>query len=225
MKEEVRKEIFKLGTDVCGFASINRFENAPKGFHPEGIYEDCKTVIVFGIALPKGLYMVEPRLIYGHFNELALPRLDQIAFQATKIIEERFKGTAVPIPSDSPYEFWEEEKMEGRGLLSMRHAAVNAGLGQLGKNNLLLNPHYGNRLELGCILTDLSLESDEIQNSICILECNRCLDKCPSKALNGGSTIQKNCRVHTYGKNKRGFSTVDCNQCRTVCPMRFGARR
>lgn len=225
MKEDIRNEVLKLGADVCGFASMKRFGNAPKGFHPEDIYEGCKTAIVFGIALPKGLYMIEPRLIYGHFNELALPLVDQIAFQAAKIIEDRFEGTCVPIPSDSPYEYWQEDKMEGKGLLSMRHAAVYAGLGQLGKNNLLLHSCYGNRLELGCILTDLEFESDEIQESICVLECNRCLDKCPSKALNGGSTLQKNCRVHTYGKNKRGFSTVDCNLCRTVCPMRFGVRR
>ena len=28
--------------------------------------------------------------------------------------------------------------------------------------------------------------------------------------------------IKSYGTNARGFGTVDCNQCSTVCPMRFG---
>ena len=39
-----------------------------------------------------------------------------------------------------------------------------------------------------------------------------------------GSVDQKRCRINTYGKTARGFDTVDCNNCRTVCPMRFGNR-
>ena len=44
-----------------------------------------------------------------------------------------FHGVAVPIPADGPVEYWDEEELEGRGILSMKHAAVNAGLGTLGK--------------------------------------------------------------------------------------------
>ncbi|NNJ31713.1 hypothetical protein [Lacrimispora defluvii] len=29
----------------------------------------------------------------------------------------------------------------------------------------------------------------------------------------------------SYGKTKRGFETVECNRCRTVCPMGFGIRK
>lgn len=221
MKEKIREKVLSYGADVCGFASIDRFDDAPKGFHPCDIYHECKTVIVLGIALPKGLYMVEPRLVYGHFNDTAFPKLDQIAFQTAKLLEE-YNGLGVPMPCDSPYEYWDEEQMEGRGLVSMRHAAVNAGLGRLGKSSLLLNTIYGNRLGLGCILTNLSLDSDEMQNSICKDNCRLCIEKCPSQALSGVHTTQKNCRIHTYGTNKRGYGTVDCNQCRTVCPMRFG---
>jgi epoxyqueuosine reductase len=225
MKERIRDRVLGLGADVCGFASIDRFGDAPEGFHPCDIYDACKTVIVFGIALPKGLYMVEPRLVYGHFNETAFPKLDQIALQTAKWIEDEFDGLGVPMPCDSPYEYWDEEKMEGRGLVSMRHAAVNAGLGRLGKSSLLLNTNYGNRLGFGCVLTNLSFDSDEMQHPICVENCRLCIEKCPSKALSGVHTTQKNCRIHTYGTNKRGYGTVDCNQCRTVCPMRFGVSR
>lgn len=222
MKNQIKEIILKLGADVCGIANIDHFSKAPAGFHPKDIFPDCKSVVVFGVALPKGLTMVEPRLIYGHFNYGACPEVDWIGFKAAKEIERLSGGYAAPLPSDSPYEYWDAEKMEGRGLISMKHAAVLAGLGTLGQSTLLLNEEYGNMLTLGAVLTELDLASDPLAESICIEGCNLCLKNCPSQALDGQRADQSKCRPNTYGTNTRGFSTVNCNKCRVVCPMRFG---
>lgn len=222
MKENIRNEVLKFGADVCGFANIDRFSQAPKGFHPADIYKECKSVVVFGVSLPKGLSHVDPRLIYGHYNYLTCSEIDRIALRTAKIIENTYQAVAVPMPCDGPYEFWDETNLEGRGLLSMKHAAVLAGLGSLGKNTLLLNEKYGNMLVIGAILTNLELESDELSKEICIKSCSLCIMNCPTQALNGEHVKQKGCRLHAYGKTKRGFDTVDCNKCRSVCPRRFG---
>ncbi|MDK2942629.1 MAG: epoxyqueuosine reductase [Acetobacterium sp.] len=222
MKESIRKRILDLGADVCGFASIERFIQAPEGFHPRDLYPDCKTVIVFGFALPKSLYEVKPDLLYGHFNYLTIPKVDQIAMMTARIIEDEYRGTAVPVPCDSPYDYWDSKKMEGRGLISMKHAAVNAGIGTLGKNTLLLNKKFGNRLTVGVILSNLKLESDDDAESLCIEGCDLCLKSCPVQALGEASVIQKLCRNNAYGTTARGFETVSCNTCRSVCPKRFG---
>ena len=121
MENKIKEIILNLGADVCGIANIDRFSEAPAGFHPRDILPDCKSVIVFGIALPKGLTKVEPRLIYGHFNYSTCPEVDWVAFRAAKEIERLCGGYAVPLPSDSPYEYWDAEKLEGRGLISMKH--------------------------------------------------------------------------------------------------------
>lgn len=222
IKEIIRGRVLELGADVCGFAAIDRFDKAPAGFHPCDIFPDCKSVIVFGRALPKGLFEVNPRLIYSHFNSLSCPSVDQIAFETANYLEKTFQGIGIPIPCDSPYDYWNEEEMQGRGLLSMKHAAVLAGIGVLGKNTMLINKDYGNRLTIGCILTDLSLESDEPAPDLCLEHCSLCIKSCPQGAIENGSVIQKKCRLNTYGKTKRGFDTVECNRCRTVCPMRLG---
>jgi epoxyqueuosine reductase QueG len=222
MKEQIRELIKSLGADVCGFAHIERLDNAPKGFHPTDIFMDCKSVISFGIALPKGLAKVSPRLIYGYYNTFCRPETDRIAFRTAKRLEEDYHCIAVPMPCDSPYEYWDSENMEGRGLLSMKHIAVAAGLGTIGKNALLLNKRYGNMLTLGAILTDLELTSDPLSESICMEKCRKCIAGCPVDAIENGIVNQKLCRTHTYGKTKRGFDTVDCNRCRTVCPMYYG---
>lgn len=222
MKEELRKKVLGLGADICGFAGIERFENAPKGFHPCDIYSDCKSVIVFGIALPKGIFMANARLIYAYYNSFACPLVDRIAFQTAVCLENTYHGTGVPLPSDGPYDEWNEEKMAGHGLLSMKHAACLSGIGALGKSTLLLNREFGNRLVIGCVLTDLIIDSDELSPSICLEHCDLCIRNCPVSAIRENRVEQKPCRTNTYGKTARGFDTVDCNRCRTSCPMRFG---
>lgn len=222
MEDLIREIVLSQGADVCGIANIERFAEAPGGFSPSDLFESTVSVIVLGVALPKGLTKVQPRLLYGYFNEYCAGKADDIAFKAAKIIERRFNCTCVPIPCDSPYEYWDEESRTGRGLISMKHTAVAAGLGTLGKSTLLLNRQFGNLLTVGAILTDLDLPSDEMSESLCIPSCTKCIDSCPAGAICDGTVNQKLCRNHTYGTNKRGFGTTDCNICRVVCPMKYG---
>lgn len=224
MKEEIREKVLSYGADICRIAGIERFEGAPEGFHPRDIFPGCKSVIVFGLALPKGLYMVDSKLIYAHFNNFACPQVDHIAYQTANFLEKKYHVTGVPIPCDGPYDYWDVEKMEGRGLLSMKHAAVLSGIGTFGKNTLLINKDYGNRLIIGCILTDMLIESDELDVGTCLEHCNLCLQNCPVGAIGKDEVEQKLCRINSYGKTLRGFDTVECNRCRTICPVRFGVK-
>ena len=68
MEKYIKNAALQFGADVCGIGSIDRFADAPKGFSPLDLYDKCKSVIAVGIALPKGLYEVDSRLMYGHFN-------------------------------------------------------------------------------------------------------------------------------------------------------------
>jgi len=226
MKEEIRELALSLGADVCGFAEIGRFADVPDGFSPLDVYKDCQTVIVFGMALPKGLMKINPRLVYNHFNEAVIDSLiDQTALRLSAEVEFRYGAAAVPVPCDDPYEYWDGEQMEGRGLISMKHAAVCAGIGTLGKNTLLLNREFGNMLNLGIVLTDLVLPSDPPAQSICIPGCTKCADNCPVGAIRNGTVNQKLCREHSYAqKTAKGYATTMCNRCRSVCPVVFGLK-
>lgn len=222
MENKIKEIILSLGADVCGIANIGNFAAAPEGFSPSNIYKNCKSVVVFGKSLPKGVVEVDPRFIYGHFNYFSCDVVDSIAMEGAKIIEKQFSAVAIPMPSNSPYEYWEEESLTGKGLISIKHAAVLAGIGQLGKNTLLLNPEYGNMLTIGAILLDIDLKSDEECKKICIENCRKCITKCPVQAIGNGSVNQSLCRENTYGKTERGFEIVKCNNCRSICPMKYG---
>ena len=46
--KSIKEMAFALGADLCGIASIDRFDNAPKGYHPLDVLPTCKSVISFG---------------------------------------------------------------------------------------------------------------------------------------------------------------------------------
>jgi epoxyqueuosine reductase len=69
------------------------------------------------------------------------------------------------------------------GDVSLRHAAVSAGLGVFGRHNLIIHPRFGSRLSFTGILTELALESDPpVKEELCN-NCNLCVEACPGKAL------------------------------------------
>ncbi|HNW85393.1 MAG TPA: epoxyqueuosine reductase [Candidatus Limiplasma sp.] len=223
MVETIKQIFLDAGADLCGVANIEAFQGTPEGFHPTNLYPDCRSVVVFAKALPKGATLVSPRIVYQQYNSKNLVELDRIAFLASGRVEAAFPDAiAVPIPSDGPYEYWVPETMEGRGILSMKHAALLAGLGTLGKSTLLLNRRFGNRLSIGAVLTNLDLPTDPPAESICIPGCRVCIEGCPAHAINDRGVDQQLCRKHAYGVNSRGFDVTNCNACRTQCPMALG---
>lgn len=222
MEYKMKKILMGLGADICGIANIERFSDAPSGFHPTDIYKECKSVIVFAKCMPRGLAFVNPRFVYNNATDINLNELDRIGYLASIEIE-KLCCTAVPVPSDSPYEYWDSNKLEGRGLLSMRHSALLAGIGSMGKNTLIINKKFGNMINIGAVLTNLDLKSDPLSEKICTDSCRLCLDNCPTKALNGHIVNQKLCREFTYTTSKRGFPVCNCNKCRVVCPKSLGS--
>ena len=224
MKEDIRRILAAHGADACGIAGMERFSGAPEGFHPRDIYPDCRAAIVFLKRMPLGPRHVSPRIVYCHATELNIAQIDQIAYEASLALERELSVTAVPLPCDSPYEHWEEENKRGCGILSMRHAAMLAGLGHLGKNTLLVHPQFGNMVNIGVILTDAALESDPLAETSCVNGCSVCLNACPQHALDGVPVNQKLCRLYTYTENARGFSVCNCNRCRVLCPLSSGKK-
>ena len=222
LKEEIRAMFLDLGADQCGFANIERFQETQPGFHPSDSLACCRTVIVLLKALPHGALHANPRFLYMGVMKTLFHELEHIGALAANIMEKKYKCLAVPMICDTPYDYWDENEMEGRGLLSMVHSAVLAGLGSRGKNMLLLNPQIGNRAVIGALLTDLDLPSDPLTEQFCLDDCRRCLDACPAQALTGDLVIQKRCRTHTNTRNARGWELCLCHTCRSVCPRMYG---
>jgi epoxyqueuosine reductase len=214
----IKKLTYSLGADICGIASIERFVDAPKGFHPSDIYSEAKSVISFGKHFSTTLFDANTNVPYTFTKNKAVELLDNISIQLTLNIElQGYK--AIPIPADEPYEYWDAENKQGKGILSLKHLAQAAGIGCIGKNTLLINEKYGNRLHLGAVITSAELTADDLSSNLCPENCNICLKACPQSALDGITVNQKKCREKCASITDGGGFIYSCNICRKVCPF------
>jgi len=220
----IKELVLSLGADVCGVASVDRFESAPEGFRPRDIYADCQSVVVFAKKLPESVFRINSTIPYSFVDDMAMHEVLRISMDLAVRLE-KLDVVGVPIPS-TPYDYWDAETMTGKGLISLKHAGVMAGLGVIGRNSLLCHPELGNLLKLGAVLVNTKLEADPVLDfDFCSDNCNLCIDHCPSGALGGTSVLQKNCRLNSEGETKKGAPITICNTCRKICPNRAGWKR
>jgi len=219
---EIKSTAFDLGADLCGIASVGRFSSAPKGFHPNDIYGDCHSVLVFAKRLPAESLFASSCIPYTYINRLITEEVDALTLTLSRKLDA-LGVKNVPVPSDDPSEYWEPDRTYARGILSLRHAGHLAGLGVLGKSTLLINDRLGNMIQLGALLLNEKLEGDPIATyEACKENCQLCIQSCPSSALNGITVNQQACRPASNYKNERGFVLKKCWECRRVCPNHAG---
>ncbi len=214
----IKKMAIKLGADLCGIASVDSFRKAPVGFRPTDIYTDAKSVVVIAKRFPEGPFLSKSPIPYTVTCITILREVISLTCALCCRLEQEDGVFAVPVPSE-PYEYWDEEKRQGKGILSLRHAGYLAGLGVFGRNTLLANAAFGNRITLGAVLLNVALEPDDLADyDFCSTDCQICIRSCPAGALDGKRVNQKLCREKTEGYTKKGDHVYLCNNCRKLCP-------
>ncbi len=223
MEASLVKEVaMEFGADACGIADVARFAGAPAGFHPRDIFSQCQSVVVFIKQMPTDAVFAENPVPYTHMAYKMYEELDRIGMDLCRFFQKN-DIKAMLIPADVPYLSWDQDAMHGKGILSLKHAAVLAGLGIMGKNTLLINETLGNMVYIGAVLIDAAIEADSmIEDLSCPAHCHRCLDACPQQAMNGVTVNQKLCRERSFFKAGRGWDLYACCECRKVCLYRTG---
>ena len=200
----VRKAARVLGADQVGFAELDRrwvyshyFDEETKKDHPIKFSDDpgyeqydqpirledgtrvipkeMKYVVVLLHEWGKDIDGTEhaPSLLTEGLSTLAYARMAPTLWMLAEFI--RGLGyNAIPAANDT--------------ALSIP-LAVDAGLGQLGRHGLLINPKVGARCRISKIFTDLPLEAAGAVDSGITEFCNACLKcvpKCGTKAITTG---------------------------------------
>ncbi|MEZ3488130.1 MAG: epoxyqueuosine reductase, partial [Lachnospiraceae bacterium] len=52
--KKVKEMMHSLGADLCGIANVERFADAPSGYHPLDVMPACRSVISFGCRFTVG---------------------------------------------------------------------------------------------------------------------------------------------------------------------------
>jgi epoxyqueuosine reductase len=221
---EIKKTASELGADLCGISCVDRFQEAPKGFHPTDVLPSCQSVIILASRFLKSTLNGKSTVPYTTVRDELKIKMNRMAVKLSEYLEER-GITAIPMNSTGPDE-WDAESGKFRGIISLKHAAVLAGLGKIGKNTLLVNEQFGNMIWLSGVFVGENLEADPIASyEGCIENCTLCLDSCPVKALDGISINQPLCRNYAFGEYNGGEWRIKCYICRKVCPNCTGIRK
>ena len=161
--EKIKEIMFSLGADLCGVASIDRFDDAPKGYHPLDVLPTCKSVISFGCRFPVGTLICKSAIPYTRVRNSITPKMDAIALDFC-IEMEKNQIVCVPIPTNESQ--WDKNTGRYRSIISQKHAAQAAGLGTIGRHSLLITPEFGSMVWLGAVLCEQEFEPDKRKESI-----------------------------------------------------------
>ena len=185
-ESNIKDKALSLGADLVGVAPISRWANAPEKLRPQAHLPEAKSVIVMGIHHPDASveWGGEPNSNYaGPFQIGMIPKLDNMSSRLARFIELHGER-AVPLPCTG---FWRHRPYKdidstNTASFSHRHAAVAAGLGEFGWNNLLLTAKYGPRQRLISVITSADLVPDPLYEGTDLCDnCNMCVKHCPGK--------------------------------------------
>ena len=206
----VKEYAKRLGADIVGIASMDRFEGAPPQMDPRFIMPKAKSMIVVGFRVMRGsLRGIEEGTFFSNYSAMGYGGITYLYMPITvinlcKIIEDE-GYEAIPIGHQSDWraidnkggmrENYSKPVEPGKPspdiMIHLRIAAFAAGLGEIGYSKMLLTPEFGPRQRVGVILTELELEPDPIYNGpkLCN-KCMACVNACPGHCISATKTVK-----------------------------------
>jgi epoxyqueuosine reductase len=202
-----------------GFGGAMRFLSAEPRHDPRRLLPSAKSVLV--IAVPHARSASGPARVaryalgrdYHHVvRKLLLDFGEHIAIATGQELVGRICADSAP--------------------LLERAAALQAGVGFMGKSTLNIVPGLGSYFVLGELLVDLELPESPAQDTVAsgCGRCTRCLDACPTGAFVAPYvldarrcisylTIELDGSIPRELRSKMGDHVFGCDLCQTVCPF------
>jgi ferredoxin len=229
MSDRIKEAARFYGADLVGICEVNptwvyshTFERATGNYRELEI--SYPYAVVMGIEMDWKGIDESPGAYASAATALAYSQMAQLSASLAKYI--RALGyPAIPCGNDTAQSI---------------PLAVDAGLGELGRNGLLLSPEYGPRQRICKVFTDLPLQIDQPIDfgvgRFCET-CHICSKTCPAKAIrNEGRTTET-----TSISNRPGIlrwpvdvarcylfwqeNGIDCSNCVATCPWAHHSQR
>ncbi|MGC8562066.1 MAG: tRNA epoxyqueuosine(34) reductase QueG [Thermoplasmata archaeon] len=122
------------------------------------------------------------------------------------------------------------------GPISERNLATNSMNGWIGRNSMFIHPALGSFTFLGVSITDIALDSPSMPSTDLCGSCTRCIESCPTGAINLNRTINSNLCISyqtienrgvipSYISNRMKDMIFGCDICNDVCPWNGGNKK
>jgi epoxyqueuosine reductase len=199
-KKRIKEFATNLGMEDVGIGALSDYKSSLSP-STESIFPKAKSMVVLVLKELSNCESENKRIAMGgRIDSMSFAR--SCIYKTCRFIEKEFDVKAMSIPLSYPLNMTPENRFGLIAEFSQRHAAVAAGLGNFGRNNLVIHPRLGSQVIFATILTDLELTPDPpITEDLCI-HCNICVEKCPGRALDEeGKTDEFKCMKHSqpYG--------------------------
>ena len=236
LTQYIKAEALRLGFDVCGIAKAEAVESSTAGFcdlwvkdgyngtmgylerncdkryDPTLLVEGCRSIIVVALNYTPS-QAIEGISHYAQGEDYHKAVKDRL-FLLLKSINGKAPCNGRPFCDSAP--------------VLERYWAVQAGLGWIGRNHQLIIPQRGSYFFLGELLIDAELDYDKpFEQSHCG-ECRRCINNCPTAALDEHCFDARKClsylTIEHRGElpenigEKMGNCFYGCDRCQTSCP-------
>ena len=245
LKERIRKEAFKLGFSKVGFTvpEISTYKEAflkwlKAGFHadmtymernldkrldPKKLYPEVKTII----CLATNYYPGDQFPIDFKISRYAMGR------DYHNVLKKKMRRLFTFIKELIP-------EAEGRFFVDSapvleRALAQQAGIGWIGKNTMLITKEYGSWVFLSEIFLNVELKPDPPFPTSHCGRCNKCIEACPTGALQPYWLNSKKCISFINIESKKNIPdwywekadswVFGCDICQEVCPWNRKAKK
>jgi epoxyqueuosine reductase QueG len=184
------------------------------------------TAILFGIALSPG-YLNRISETPGYVKKIKQRKqIQNDEFHLTELKTDRMADELVSYLAENGIDAYSqsEANIEATGFydeqnkitpLPHKTIALMAGLGWIGKHNLLVTPEFGSGISMCSVLCNISEKTVRFapSKSECGT-CTVCVEICPTNALNGNSWEMGKSREHIIDVH----SCTTCYECVVHCP-------
>jgi epoxyqueuosine reductase len=248
LSSHIREKAIELGFDICGIAKVRTLaENGAilkkwceagmndkmqylerdfeKRINPQLHLPGAKSIIVTGFSYNSPSGQKDPdapilsRYTYGNDYHDVIKEKLTLLLDFTK---SNIPGCEGKIFVDS-------------GTMMDKAWAVEAGLGWQGKHSIMINREIGSFFFIGELILNISLDYDIKMESDPCGTCRKCIDECPTGAINENRTIDaRKCIANLTIENrgpipeeiipKLGKRVYGCDRCQEVCPWNQNAR-
>ncbi len=222
--EKIAAQAISIGASLAGAAHVATLLDSPSHqFHPvDQRVREARSVIVLALSHADG----QPKMDWWDNRKGGTPGnrlLMDINRSLIKWLKKEYAAEAYGLPYQAV-----------RKGIFLKDAAVLAGLGVMGKNNLLITPQYGPRVRLRALLLNLPLQCTGPLDGFAPCDgCDGpCMQACPREAFHGGSYQRNRCRLQMK-KDESAQIVIEqpgvwisaqiriayCRLCELACPV------
>ncbi|HSP47647.1 MAG TPA: tRNA epoxyqueuosine(34) reductase QueG [Clostridiaceae bacterium] len=237
--EEIREKLESMGLEAYGFMKVRTIEESRTyfeererlGFVNPFEEQDMEVKLDLASVFPEGKTIISIAFPY-FYNRTVAPGGYFSVYTRGKdyhVVVRRYLEEVAQVLREKGYQ---AKVFADNNPLPERLIAHIAGVGEIGRNHMVITEKYGSYVFLGEVVTDYEMETVERdyreipEHRVCGT-CTNCVKACPTKIL--GSEMYNTRRCMSYITQDKNIEDADfalfkgrlfgCDTCQLVCPL------